>query len=134
MLSHYRVEQQRVKDNALQLVPDSPTVCFGVNETAKRGGKRGEEGKKKGQRTKRDRKKGTQGRKSNCFIGCNRIIMFFNKEMDLSAATQSPIHTLMVKAGTIIRVNIICNKHTVYKYNAVEECFYIDGLNPSVED
>lgn len=40
----------------------------------------------------------------------------------------------MVKAGTRIRVNIICSKHTLYKYNAAEECFYIDSLNPSAED
>lgn len=66
---NYWVEQQRVIDNALRLVPDSPTVCLGVNETTRKGEEgAGKKGRKEG---KRDRKKGTRGRKSNCFIGCN---------------------------------------------------------------
>lgn len=52
-----------MKDSALRLVPDRPTECLGVNDTARRGGKRDEEGKKEREEDKKRQKGRDTGEK-----------------------------------------------------------------------
>lgn len=47
----------------MRLVPDSPTVCLGVNETTRKGG-----GKKEGKKTKETERKGHGGEKVTALL------------------------------------------------------------------
>lgn len=69
-----------MKDNALQLVPDSSTVCLGVNETARRGGKRGEEGKRKDRGQKETERKGHRGEKVTALLAAIELSCFSTKK------------------------------------------------------
>lgn len=96
-------------------------------------------GRKEGEKTKETERKGTRGRKSNCFIGCNiESSRVSHLQQGQRRFCRQPCPHYANPSSKQEQwselISSAVNTHTVYKYKAVEECFYVDGLNPSAGD